>query len=152
MGRRVFPLVLVLLVAGCGKASKTSTHAVVVPSTTGTPPRMTVHRVPGQRFSIALPQRWRVVDASSLANDPRLKKLAADNPEFADELRALARPGSPLKLLAVDPHETGGYRTTMNITTQQVSSEMTMATLKKELGRTLAVRNAIDPVLIELGF
>jgi len=113
---------------------------------------MIVHRVPGQQFSIALPRRWRVIDASSLANDPRLKMLAADNPEFADELRALAQPGSPLKLLAVDPHETGGYRTTMNITTQQVSSKMTTSTLKKELGRTLAVRNAIDPVLIELGF
>jgi hypothetical protein len=153
MGRQAFPLVLVLLVAGCGShASKTSTHAVVVPPITGTPLGMIVHRVPGQRFSIALPRRWRVIDASSLANDPRLKKLAADNPEFADELRALAHPGSPLKLLAIDSHETGGYRTTMNITTQQVSSKMTTATLKKELGRTLAVRNAIDPVLIELGF
>jgi hypothetical protein len=151
--RLPLPVALVLLVAACGgQASKTSTHAVVAPSKTGTPPGMIVHRVPEQRFSIALPRRWRVVDASSLANDPRLEKLAADNPEFADELRALAHPGSPLKLLALDTHESGGYRTTMNITTQQVSREMTTATLKKELGRTLSVRNAIDPVLVELGF
>ena len=113
---------------------------------------MVVHRVPAQRFSIALPRHWRVVDASSLANDPRLKELATENPQFANELRDLVRPGSPLKLLAVDPHESGGYRTTMNITTQRVSADLTTASLKKELGRTLGARNAIEPVLVELGF
>jgi len=113
---------------------------------------MVVHRVAAQRFSIALPQRWRIVDATSLARDPRLKKLAAENPQFANELLDLARPGSPLKLLAVDPQEAGGYRTTMNVTTQRVSTDLTTAALKKELGRTLAARDAIDPVLVELGF
>jgi len=144
---------LTLVVAGCGTdASKTSTHAILAPSTPGTPPGMVVHRVPGQGFSIALPRRWRVIDASSLAEDPRLKKLAVENPQFANDVRELAHPGSPLKLLAVDRHAAGGFRTTMTITTQQVSPAMTTDTLKDELGKTLSLRHAIEPVLIELAF
>jgi len=87
----------VLLAAGCGGGPKSATNVV----TTKTPSGFVVHRVQGQQFLISLPRGWRALDPKSALKDPSIKKVAAENPSLAQNLRALRNPNSPLKLVAV---------------------------------------------------
>ncbi len=87
----------VVVAAGCGGGPKSATNVV----TTKTPSGLVVHRVQGQQFLISLPRNWRAIDARAALKDPAIEKVAAENPSFAQNLRALRNPSSPLKLVAV---------------------------------------------------
>jgi hypothetical protein len=111
-------LLLVPLLGGCGgdKQAETSVKAP------GTPAGFTVRSVPDEGFSIAVPRRWRSLDAATALRGPSLKQFERDNPEAAGAAEALARPNSPMKLVAVDPSG-GPFATNVNVLVSRIPAD-----------------------------
>ncbi len=78
-------------------------------------------------FSIALPRRWRSLDADQALSSEQAKRFAKDNPQLRGELQALTRPNSPVKLVAVDPAARPGFLTNLNVVETRLPPSVSFA-------------------------
>ena len=108
-------LVLTALSAGCGgngsppAATKVETSA----AEPGLPAGFTTRVVQDHGFSIALPKAWRAIDAHA-ALSAGIKEFRKRNPQIVRQIEALARPNSPIKLLALGA-TVRGFVTNLNV-------------------------------------
>src|SRR5207253_842077 len=97
--RRILVVLLLLtLLAGCGSGngSAPSSATSAAPSI---PEGFTVRTVRDEGFSIAVPRRWRSLDASTALTGSSAKRFERDNPAAAGAVAALSRPDSPMKFV-----------------------------------------------------
>ena len=118
-------LLCLVVVGGCG-GSGPGRNAVP-----GTPGAFTVRTVSDPGFSIALPKTWRSLDSRTALTSGRLRRFAQANPRLRAELRALAGPNSPIKLLAVDPTGQQNFRANMNVIQTRVPKDLSFQQLSK---------------------
>jgi hypothetical protein len=119
--RRLLPLAVLVVLAGCG-GSKTQ----------AAPAGFTVRTVAQPTFSIALPTGWRSLDrhSSRAANE-----AAGPNSALRTELQLLGKPDSPIKLIGLDP-AARTFVTNMSVLQTQVPSSLSF----EELARTEAAQ------------
>jgi hypothetical protein len=86
-----------------------------------TPAGFTIRVVKDEGFSIAVPKAWRSVDTQQVLSGG-LKQFRKANPQLGSELEALARPNSPIKLVAVDPKLERGFATNLNLLVTEIPS------------------------------
>jgi hypothetical protein len=70
-------------------------------------------------FSVGVPSDWRTLTADEVFTDEVLETIREANPELGPTLDAIAAPGSPMKLFAVDPDLGDGISTYMNVVVVQ---------------------------------
>jgi hypothetical protein len=109
--------------AGCGgdEGARSDTAVETRAAGPAVPAGFTVRHVKRQGFSIALPKSWRSIDGRQAVGGG-LGDFKKANPQLAAGLDALARPNSPLKLLAVDPSDTGDFTTNVNVLVTRIPS------------------------------
>jgi hypothetical protein len=109
-------LALAPLAGACGgrEGVRSDTAVETRAAAPGLPAGFTVRVVKEQRFSIALPKRWRSIDGRQALRGG-LDDFKKANPQLAGALDGLARPNSPLKLLALDPSDRGDFLTNVNV-------------------------------------
>jgi hypothetical protein len=117
-------LLCIVVLAGCGGGGGATRAALV--NVTPIPMRtvMTVD------FSIQLPKTWRALDRRAALDPTRLKRFERTHPRLRAELRALAGPNSPIKLLAVSPAR-AAFRANMNVIQTRVPKSVSFDTLAK---------------------
>ncbi len=104
--RKLAALALVALAAsGCGGGGepKAATNVETRAATPDTPAGFVVRSVKGEGFSIAVPKKWRSIDAAAAVKSSGVKRFRKENPEVGGALRILSQPSSPMKFLAIDP-------------------------------------------------
>jgi hypothetical protein len=147
--RRAAALVAVcvgVLAAGCGgdSGAPAATNVETKAGGTGIPAGFTVRTVKNERFSIALPKKWRSLDARQVLA-AGTKDFEKANPELGGQVRALAQPSSPLKLLAIGPGGDGGFVTNLNVIVTQLPSDLEFdewsSTEVKEIEKVPSVKN-----------
>jgi hypothetical protein len=117
-GRLVAVLCLAAVAAGCGGTRQAQTPPAK------TPAGFTLRVVAEPKFAIAVPASWRALDARQALSSARTKAFAEANPELSAEVATLARPNSPIKLLAVDPRGGKGFATSLNVLQTQLPSKL----------------------------
>jgi hypothetical protein len=125
--RRIVVVLLVAsLAAGCGGNKKVAapspTNVETLAATPRTPAGFTVRAVRSEGFAIAVPRPWRSIDASTALRGAAVKRFERENPAAAAAVEALARPSSPMKLVAVDPSPSNGFATNVNVLVSRVPS------------------------------
>jgi hypothetical protein len=83
-------------------------------------------RVPDAKLSFTVPKAWITVDARDVASAAG-NELRRENPELASVLDAMAKPGSPVRLLAFDPATLGGFLTNVNVVVTRVPGGIDLA-------------------------
>jgi hypothetical protein len=127
--RRAAPAVVVLclaaLMAGCGGKSGTPSATNVETKTAGpeVPAGFSVRAVKDQGFSIAVPKKWRSLDTHEALNSDSMKNFEKANPELRSQIEALAKPDSPVKLLAIAPGK-GTFVTNLNVIVTKIPSNL----------------------------
>jgi len=116
--RWVVVLCLAAVAAGCGGTTQTQLPPAK------TPAGFRLHTVSDPKFAIAVPQAWRTLDARQALSSSRTKAFAQANPELSAEVETLARPNSPIKLLAIDPHAAQGFATSLNVLQTRLPSKL----------------------------
>jgi hypothetical protein len=123
--RRIVVVLLGALAAGCGSkesAPPTATNVETPAAVPSTPEGFTVRAVPKEGFAIALPNEWRSIDAATALSGESVKRFERENPSAAGAVRALAKPNSPMKFVAVDP--TGRrFATNVNVLVSQIPAD-----------------------------
>jgi hypothetical protein len=123
--RRVAVVLLLLATAaGCGGGKQGARPATNVDTVASpeTPKGFTVRAVRDQGFSIAVPKRWRSIDASAALQGKAVKRFEQENPAAAGAVEALSRPNSPMKFVAVDPSTTG-FATNVNVLVSRIPAD-----------------------------
>jgi hypothetical protein len=95
--------------------------STAAPQNRSAQPGWHTHRVPSERFSIALPASWYALAARTPAFARTLRAVLAKNPSLAPLLRGLAKSSSPLKFIAVDLSAASirsGFVTNLNVIDQ----------------------------------
>jgi hypothetical protein len=107
---------LAVLTGGCGgkDAASSATDVETRAAGPGVPAGFSVRVVKDQGFSIAFPKDWRSIDARA-ALSGELDEFKKANPQIAASVEGLARPNSPIKLLAVDPSSSVDFLTNVNV-------------------------------------
>jgi hypothetical protein len=82
-------------------------------------------------FSIALPRTWRSLDGRTALTSGRLRRFAKANPRLRPELRALAGPHSPMKLIAVDSAGSQNFKPNMNVIQTRVPKSLSFEQLSR---------------------
>ncbi len=121
----VVALCLAALLAGCGGngGAPSATNVETTAAGAGIPAGFTVRAVKDEGFSIALPKKWRSLDAQEALSSGSLKSFEKANPQLADQIQALAQPNSPLKLLAIGPAG-NGFVTNLNVIVTGIPSNL----------------------------
>ena len=86
--------------------------ATVVASASAATP-FTRHAVKGQGVSLAVPASWIAIESGIPKS--LVDRLSKQNPNLAPYIDQLARPGSPMKFLALDPAVQTGFATNANV-------------------------------------
>jgi hypothetical protein len=81
-------------------------------------------RVADVKLSFAVPRSWVSVDPRTVAGNAG-KELREENPQLGAILDELAKPGSPVRLVAFDPATISGFVTNVNVVVTRVSSSLT---------------------------
>jgi hypothetical protein len=115
---------LAALSAGCGdnagpRAAKNVETQQAAP---GLPRGFTLRVVKGQGFAVALPRRWRSLDAQAALRGEAMRQFRKANPQLGQQIEALTRPNSPIKMLAVDPRVRTGFVTNLNVIVTPIPS------------------------------
>ncbi|CAN5218278.1 hypothetical protein BH18ACT12_BH18ACT12_24040 [soil metagenome] len=120
----VLALGLALLGAGCGgkEASETGTRVETEAAGANAPAGFTVRLVKEQGFSLALPKAWQSLDAHEALNSEAMRRFRKINPAVSVQIQALARPNSPIKLLAVGPADRDRFVTNLNVLVTKIPS------------------------------
>jgi hypothetical protein len=118
-------LALAPVAAACGGSEgvRSDTAVETRAAAPGLPAGFTMRVVKEQGFSIALPKRWRSIDGRQALRGG-LDDFKKANPQLAGALDGLARPNSPLKLLALDPSDRGDFLTNVNVLVTRVPSSI----------------------------
>jgi hypothetical protein len=126
--RRIVVVLLVgVLVSGCGSkqsALPTATNVETRPAAASTPAGFTVRAVPDQGFAIAVPRSWSSIDAKAALSGASVRRFERENPAAAGAVKALTRPNSPMKFVAVDPRGRE-FATNVNILVSQIPAAAT---------------------------
>jgi hypothetical protein len=126
--RRAVALVAALgvVTAGCGGNGDPSAAQSADAKAAGptTPAGFTVRTVRDDGFAIALPRVWRSLNAKQALASETLKKFEKSNPDLKSQVRTLAQPDSPLRLLAVGPTAKDGFLTNVNVIVTQLPSDL----------------------------
>jgi hypothetical protein len=127
--RRAAALVAALgaLLAGCGgngEPPAAATDVETKPAKTTTPAGYTVRAVKEGGFALALPKAWRSLDAKQALTSNTMKQFEQSNPQLKGQVRALAQPDSPLKLLATGPVGKDGFLTNLNVIVTQLPPDL----------------------------
>jgi hypothetical protein len=85
--------------------------AVVAAASAATPFQR--HAVKGQGVSLAVPTSWIAIESG--IPHSLVDRLSKQNPALAPYIDQLARPGSPMKFLALDPAVRNGFATNANV-------------------------------------
>jgi hypothetical protein len=119
-------LCVAVLSSGCGGNGGTPSAANVETRAAGggIPAGFTVRAVKDQGFSIALPKKWRSLDAHEALSSGSMKSFEQANPTLATQIQALAQPNSPLKLLAIGPGGHGTFVTNLNVIVTRIPSNL----------------------------
>jgi hypothetical protein len=80
-------------------------------------------RVADAKLTFAVPKSWASVDPRTVASSAS-KELRRENPQLGAILDELARPGSPVRLVAFDPATSGGFVTNVNVVVTRVPSSL----------------------------
>jgi hypothetical protein len=117
--RRAAALLLgfAVLAGGCGgkEAAPSATDVETRAAGPGVPAGFSVRVVEDQGFSIAFPKEWRSIDARAALSGAGLDDFKKANPQIGAAAESLARPNSPVKLLAVDPSGAADFATNVNV-------------------------------------
>src|ERR671914_1943069 len=74
------------------------------PQDRGTVAGFTTYAVPSANFSIAVPQSWRTFTVEEAFGDGNVvDDFMRENPEFEQYREVFSDPGSPMRLIAIDP-------------------------------------------------
>jgi predicted N-acetyltransferase YhbS len=92
-------------------AALTVTVAAVATASAATPFKR--HAVKGQGVSIAVPAAWIAIESG--IPQSVIEELSKQNQALAPYIDQLATPGSPMKLLALDPTLHAGFATNANV-------------------------------------
>jgi hypothetical protein len=116
---------LAALSSGCGGNGGTPSATNVETKAAGpaVPAGFTVRAVKDQGFSVALPKKWRSLDAHEALSSGSMKSFEKANPQLAAQIQALAQPNSPLKLLAIGPRG-NGFVTNLNVIVTRIPSKL----------------------------
>ena len=112
---------------GCGgnwDPPAAATDVETKPAKTTTPAGYTVRAVKQGGFALALPKAWRSLDAKQALSSNTMKQFEQSNPELKGQVRALAQPDSPLKLLATGPVGKDGFLTNLNVIVTQLPPDL----------------------------
>ncbi len=82
-------------------------------------------RVADVKLSFAVPRSWVSLDPRTVAGAAG-KELRRENPQLAAILDQLAKPGSPVRLVAFDPATVGGFLTNVNAVVTPVPSSVSL--------------------------
>lgn len=107
---------LAVLAGGCGgkEAAPSGTDVETRAAGPGVPAGFSVRVVEDQGFSIAFPKDWRSIDARA-ALSGGLAAFKKANPQIGAAAEGLARPNSPVKLMAIDPSSAADFATNVNV-------------------------------------
>ncbi len=121
----VVALCLTALSAGCGGKGGAPSAANVETrvARAGVPAGFTVRAVRDEGFSIALPKKWRSLDAHEALSSGSMKSFEKANPQLAAQIQTLAQPNSPLKLLAIGPSG-NAFVTNLNVIVTRIPSNL----------------------------
>jgi hypothetical protein len=116
-----------VLAAGCGgngEPPAAATDVETKPAKSTTPAGYTVRSVKDQGFAVALPKSWRSLDAKDVLASGTMKQFERSNPQLKGQVEALAKPDSPLKLLATGPIGKDGFLTNLNVIVTQLPPDL----------------------------
>jgi hypothetical protein len=94
-------------------------------------------RVPSAGLSFSVPDSWRTVDARVAAGQAG-RKLRDENPQLASLLDTIARPNSPVKLLAFDPKPIERFSRNVNVVVTEVPASVTFDDYRQATASELA--------------
>ena len=80
-------------------------------------------RVADVKLSFAVPKSWISLNPRDVASAAG-KELRRENPQLGAILDQLARPGSPVRLVAFDPATAGGFLTNVNVVVTRIPSSV----------------------------
>ncbi len=118
-------LAFLLPAAGCGSGDTSvqpATNVDTIAAAPKTPSGFTVRTVRNQGFSIAVPKKWRSIDASTALQASTVERFARENPAAAGAVEVLSRPSSPMKLVAVDP-SSSQFATNVNVLVSRIPAD-----------------------------
>jgi hypothetical protein len=110
--RALSPLLLALVLAGCGFGGETTQEAVVGDG-------LTRYEISSGDFAIGVPETWHATSATSMRK-ANFKRFASQNPAFAAYAEALGKKNSPFKFFAYDSVVHNHFSTNLNVLVQPV--------------------------------
>jgi len=113
---------------------------VVAGSAAGAAPTTVARSVPGTHLRIALPASWRLVDHATALT--LIKRIGTLNPQLASFVSVLAKRGSLIRLVAIDPNAQRGFATNANVVVEQAPAASLTQTVALELA---GVRQVLHP-------
>lgn len=109
-------LFAVVLLAGCGGADDESEPT---PTPTGTTTAeagdLELYELSSEGFAIGLPASWTATSVEKIRDSGTLEEIQEENPNLAPYLDELRQPGSPMKLVALDPELREEFATNVNV-------------------------------------
>lgn len=124
MRRILVVLLLAPVVDGCGGGGKqAATNVETRAGGRETPAGFTVRAVRDEGFSIAVPKKWRSIDAATALRGSSVKRFERENPAAAGAVEALARPNSPMKFVAIDSSG-GAFATNVNVLVSRIPASV----------------------------
>jgi hypothetical protein len=151
----ILAVVIGSLAAGCGGGNK-ATPVVPTAERTGQTGELTVYTVRSAGISVGVPRSWKSISSDNVDRE-RLDKLAEQNPAFGDLFKQLYQPGSPIKLMALDPEVKDGFATNLSVvvrdaapgeTTEDYTSAAQLEEFKRQAAAFLA--GPIESITLDL--
>jgi hypothetical protein len=118
---------LVAAVCGCGGGDEESFFPTATRAETG---ELAVYTVDSAGFTISVPSAWQSLTSDEIDRDA-IEQFAQDNPGMQSGTEEMFRPGSPIKLIAVAPDASDGFRTNLNVVVRDVSPGDTVDDLNR---------------------
>jgi hypothetical protein len=101
------------------------------------------HSVRAEGVSLGVPNSWVAVDGRALLSQATLEELSRQNPSLAPFFRTMARSGSVLKFVALDPKLRGGFATNVNLVSVPIPGQLTFAQYQQAM---LAGLQNLNPI------
>jgi hypothetical protein len=142
-------LLLVSLAGGCGGGGgrQAATNVETRSAGPGTPAGFSVRAVRDEGFSIAVPRKWRSIDAATALGGASVKRFERENPAAAGAVEALARPNSPMKFVAIDPSG-GAFATNVNVLVSRIPASVSF---ERWTAAETAQISALEPTELSKG-
>jgi hypothetical protein len=121
---RVIVVLLVLLaLAACGGGD--DEPDAEQPEKTGESGGLAAYDVPAGGFSLSVPTSWKAATIDEVLDEEGLERVRQEDPELARVIEPLAKPGSPVKFVAIDPDVREEFATNVNVYVEDVPEGVT---------------------------